>query len=157
MAYVQGAWTAISVNDVTVMKCTVTSTTSETDTITPKTPEELDTTKPWLFIVNAASTDTSDGTDPIDLYAGFQEAFTSTSEGSTATATGGVVVYAAIGDDCSDEFLTVLVDPNYTGTAVTAATGVGGHVNVGVAPYYMISVNGGGARKAADTIFYIIQ
>ncbi len=162
MSYVQGAWVVTTVgtgrNKTLVMKCTVTSTTSETDCITPVTPEELDPTRPWMFIVNAESTDTSDQTDPIDLYAGYAAGITSTSEGSTATVTGGaVVVYASVGDDCSDEFLTVVVDPTYTGTAVTASTGVGGHVNVGTAPYYVISVNGGGARKAADTVFYIIQ
>lgn len=161
MAYVQGPWIVATVgtgrNKSVVMKCTVTSTTSEVDVVTPATPSALDPKKPWLLIVNAASADISDATDPIDLYAGYQEGITSTAEGGTATVTGAVVVYAAIGDDVSDEFLTVLVDPTYTGSVVTAQTGRGAHVNIGIAPFYVINVNGGGARKAEDTIFYIIQ
>ncbi len=157
MAYVQGAWTFQSINNRMVWKCTLTATTSETDSVTAKTLDNLDPTRSWILIVNAEGTDVSDGTDPVDIYAGYSKTFTSTSEGGAATVTGGNVVAASVMDGVSDEALVTIVDPNYTGAVVQAITGTVGHVNAGTAPNYIINVNGGGARKAADTVFYIIQ
>ncbi len=157
MSYIQGAWSEETINKTTMYKCTITSTSSETDCVTAKTPDSLDSSKPWVLIVNAASTDTSDGTDPVDIYAATSKAFTSTSEGSTATVTGGNIVAASVMDAVSDAALTTIVDPNYTGAVVQGVSGTVGHVNCGTAGNYIINVNGGAARKAADTIFIILQ
>jgi len=158
MAYVQGAWAASTVNGRLVLKCTCTSTSSETDCCTLKTPANtLDPTKPWILVANAASTDTSDATDLVDIWAGYSSDFTLDSEGATCTATSGYEIGSGVATGVSDAVKVVIVDPNFTGTAVQGDTGVTGHVNCGIAPYYAINIDGGGARKAADTIFYIIQ
>ncbi len=163
MALSQGAWAASTVNDRLVLKCTVTSTTSETDTYTLRTPKAgepgggLDPTRPWILVVNALGTDTSDNTDPVDIWAGYSDSFVLSGQGASVTATDGGEVASAVMDDTSDEALFVTVNPNRTVAKVQAVTGTAGEVNAGTAPYYAINVDGGGARKAADTIFYIIQ
>ena len=160
MAYVQGAWASTTVNGRLILKCTITSTSSETDCCTLKTPANtLDPTRPWTLIVNAASTDTSDQTDLVDIWAGYSSDFTLTSEGSTCSATSGYEVGSDTITGVSDDIGVVVVDPNFVGTKVqgNAGTPVAGHINVGTAPCYAFNVDGGGARKAADTIFYVIQ
>lgn len=157
MAYVQGAWSFQTINNQMVFTATLTATTSETDSVTAKTPDELDPTKPWVLIVNAAGTDISDGTDPVDIYGATSKTFTSTSEGGTATVTGGNIVADSVMDGVSDEALVTIVDPNYTGAVVQGVTGTVGHVNAGTAPNYIINIDGGAVRKAADTIFIILQ
>ena len=163
MSLTQGAWIASTVNGRVVLKCTVTSTTGETDTYTLKTPKEGTTgggfkpTKPWLLVVNAAGTDISDATDIVDIWAGYSDGFVMSGQGASVTATDGGEIGSAVISGVSDAALLTTVDPNYTYAVVQGVAGTGGHVNVGTAPYYAINVDGGGARKAADTIFYIIQ
>ena len=164
MALTQGAWAATTVNELLVLKCTVTSTTGETDTYTLKTPERTDAssfdpTKSWALIVNAAATDISDGTDVVDIWAGYSDSFVMSGDSTTTTATDGVEIGSAVITGVSDAVGVCIVDPNFFGTKVQGNPGtpVEGHVNVGTAPYYAINVDGGAARKAADTIFYIIQ
>ena len=165
MGLTQGAWTAKTVNNRTVLKCTVTSTTGETDTYTLKTPKSgdpgggFDPTRPWILVVNAAATDVSDGTDVVDIWAGYSDAFVMSGDSTTTTATDGAEMGSAVITGVSDAVGVCLVDPNFFGTKVQGNPGtpVEGHVNIGIAPYYAINVDGGAARKAADTIFYIIQ
>ena len=54
MALTQGAWSVSTVNGVNIMTCDVTATTSENDSYTLKTPEELDGSRPWTLVANAA-------------------------------------------------------------------------------------------------------
>lgn len=158
MSLTQSAWTKSTVNKRLVLKCTVTSTTGETDTYTLKTPiNALDPTRPWLLVVNAAATDISDATDPVDIWAGYSDSFVLSGQGASVTATDGGEVASDVMDGVSDETLITTVNPNRTAAKVQAATGTAGEVNAGTAPYYAINVDGGGARKDADTIFYIIQ
>ena len=160
MALTQGAWTATTVNNRKVLKCTVTSTTGETDTYTLKTPvDTIDFTKSWTLIVNAAATDISDGTDVVDIWAGYSDSFVMSGDSTTTTATDGVEIGSAVITGVSDTVGVCIVDPDFFGTKVQGNPGtpVEGHVNIGIAPYYAINVDGGATRKAADTIFYIIQ
>ncbi len=158
MAYSQGSWVKSTVEGRLVLKCTVTTTTSETDIVTAPTPaNSLDPTKPWILVVNAAGTDISDSSAPVDIYMGFSSTFATTSLSSTVTVTDGYEVASDVMDNVSDEALVVTVNPNRTAAKVQSVTGTAGEVNAGTAPFYAINIDNGGSAKAADTIFYIVQ
>lgn len=158
MAYVQGPWIVSTLNKRLIMKCTLTATTSETDMCTLKTPKgSLDPTKAWNLIVNAAGTSISSNVDPVDIWAGYTDSFSGDTENGTITVTDGYEVGSGVMDDVSDDALVTTVDPNFTTAKVVGVSGTAGHINVGVAPYYIINIDGGGTLNAADTIIYIVQ
>ena len=70
MALTQGAWSTSTVNGTNVMTCTVTATTSEIDSYTLITREELDGSRPFTLIANAAGATLDGSTLPVEICVG---------------------------------------------------------------------------------------
>lgn len=149
-------WTIDEVNGHLVLECSVAAA-SVSDSYTKKTPARtLDPTKPWILMVNTAGTTLVTGTVLVDIWAGYDDDFALTGDTTAVVATSGGEVASAVMDDVQAEMLTTIVDPNYTGTAVQAATNVVGIVNAGTAPYYVIHLDGS-SLDSATCLFKIIQ
>ena len=151
MALTQGAWSVSTVNGVNIMTCTVTATTAENDAYTLKTPEELDGSRPWTLIANAAGTTLDGSTGPVDVWLG-------TSSNAALSGDGGSVAgtdaynYKAVIADIKAAVGTCICDPNLN-TADVANV----HVKVPAAPYYILNLDGGSTLAAEDCIWIIIQ
>ncbi len=157
MSLTQSAWTEDSVNGFLVLECNVIQTASESDSYTLKTPARtLDPTKPWILMVNTTGATLDNATLPVDIWAGYDDDFAMSGDTTAVIATSGGEVASAVMDDVKAEMLTTIVDPNYTGTMVAAATNTVGIVNAGTAPYYAIAIDGG--TLIAETCYFkIIQ
>jgi len=158
MGLTQTAWTENSVNGKLVLDCTVTVAANYADSYTVKTPARtLDPTKPWMLYVNTAGTtlDTSPAV-PVDIWAGYDSDFELTGDDGP-TATSGAEIATAVIVDVTAETVAVLVDPNYTGTAVQSDTNIVGVVNAGTAPYYAINLDGTTHLSNAACHFLIVQ
>jgi len=153
------AWTDKVVNGRLVLECDLVQTSSTTeDSFTLKTPQnKFDSTKSWILFVNTKTAQTLDGTTlPVDLWAGWDNAFALTSA-NPPTATYGAEIASIIMDDVQAETLVARIDPNYRGTVVQAATGTAGHVNAGTPPYFIINLDGGTTLTAATCHIAISQ
>lgn len=152
-----GAWTYGTVNGQLVMECDLDVDTTISDGYTLKTPARtLDPTKPWLLMVNTEAADMDDSTVLVDIWAGFADDFALTGDTTTVAAASGGEIASAVMDDVKATSLTVVVDPNYHGTAVQSSANVIGIVNAGTAPYYIINLDGA-TLKDVDVHIIIVQ
>ncbi len=153
-----GAWTDKVVNGRLVLECDLTQVAATVeDGYTLKTPaNRLDTTKSWILFVNTTPTAVDTGAVPVDLWAGWADAFALTGA-NAPTATYGAEVAAAVLTDVQAKVNATIVDPNYTGTVVAGNVTVGGHVNAGTAPYYIINLDGGGTLGEVVCHIAIVQ
>ncbi len=157
MGLTSGAWTYGSVNGQLVMECDLDVDSAVSDGYTLKTPARtLDPTKPWKLMVNTAAADMDDATVLVDIWAGFADDFALSGDAGTVAATSGAEIASGVMDDVKATTLTTIVDPNYTGTMVQAASNVVGIVNAGTAPYYAINLDGD-TMKDVDVHIVIVQ
>ena len=114
MALTQGAWVEKSVNGQYVAYCDVTSTVAEYIHATLKSPKGLDTTKPYLLVVNSesATLDDTSAVIPVDVYAGYSEDFALSVTTSTLTVTDGALIANDMIADVRTAIGAVIVDPN---------------------------------------------
>lgn len=164
MALTKTAWDISIVNGHLVMECDVTHEAADEDSYTLKTPvRTIDPTRSWILMVNTAAVTLDGSACPIDIWAGYTDAFAMTGDGGgTIAANYGVEVASAVIDDAKAVGLAVIIDPNYNGTAVQTAVGaqpVIGIRNCGTAPYYAIHLDGGSAMDETDKVchYVIIQ
>ncbi len=152
-----GAWTEGSVNGQLVLECDVVVDSSISDGYTLKRPARtIDPTKSWKLMVNTGIVDIDDATVLVDLWAGFDDDFALAGDTTTVAATSGAEIASGIMDDVKYSTLTTIVDPNYTGTMVQAASNVVGIVNGGTAPYYAFNLDGD-TMKSVTVHFVIVQ
>ena len=158
MALTQGAWTSKTVNGKLVIECDVVQTTGENNAYTLKTPSTLDTTKPFILMVNTDG-DTLDGSAlPVDIYAGYDTDFAVTGDAGTMGATSGGLIVADVIDDVKSVANSVRIDPNYTGAKVQSTlAGVRGVVNCGTPPYFAFDLDGASTLTAGTCHWVIIQ
>ena len=158
MGLTQSAWTEDSVNGKLVLECTVTVASAVADSYTLKTPARtIDPALPWILMVNTETETVDNATLPVDIWAGYDDDFALSGFGGSLVATSGGEVASDVMDDVQAEMLTTIVDPNYTGIAVQAATNVVGIVNAGTAPYYAINLDSDGALLNVTCAFKIVQ
>lgn len=158
MALTQGAWTSKTVNDKLVIQCDVVQTVAEEYSATLKTPDTLDTSKPFRLYVNTEAATIDGAATAVDVYAGYSDDFALSVTTSTLTVTDGALAAADVIDDIKSTCLSVLIDPNYTGTKVqTTLAGVGGVVNCGPAPYFGFVLDATGTLTAGTCRFVIVQ
>ncbi len=161
MPSVPGAWTSSTINGRTVLECDTTVTSSDNDAYTLKTPAgKLDTTRPWILMVNTGGVTIDNQALAVDIWAGHADGFVmSGNDGTVAVTTGsGYEVLSAVIDDVKSVGLAVIVNPNYNGALVqTALSGpVEGICNPGKAPYYIINCDGQGTFSGSVTCHYVI-
>ena len=153
MALTQGAWSSKEVNGRTVTTCTITATTAEHKNATLKVPKRmLDVTKPFTLTVNTAGTTLDDATLPVDIYAGYSDAFALSVTTTALTVTDGFLLNADVIADVKAAVGSVIVDP-YLNIADDADDIVRG----ACVPYYGFVLDGAGALAAAACIFVITQ
>jgi len=151
-----GAWTTATVNGRLVLECDVVHEAADLDNYTLKTPANtLDPTRAWTLFVNTAAVTLDSAGLEVDIWAGYDDDFALASD-NPPTVTSGAEVASAVMDDVKAEMLATVVDPNYTGTTVQAATDVAGHVNVGIAPYYVINLDGTSTLAETDKICHYV-
>lgn len=153
------AWTDKVVNGRLVLECDLTQASATTqDAFTLKTPANmLDTTKPWILMVNTAQTAVNNATTVVDLWAGYADNFALTDADTDVTVVGGAEIASAILSDVQAATNATRVNPNYTGTVVAGTATAGGHVNAGTAPYYAINIDGDDTLGAVVCHVAIIQ
>jgi hypothetical protein len=158
MALTQGAWSVKTVNDKLVCECDVVQTTGENDAYTLKTPSALDTSKPFIVLVNTAGATLDGSALPVDIYAGFSDSFAVTGDSTTIGATDGGLVAADVIDDVKSVNNGVLVNPNYNGTKVQSTlAGARGVVNAGTPPYFAFNLDGASTLTAGTCHWVLIQ
>lgn len=151
MALTQGNWSTSSSNGVKVMECVVTSTTSENDSYTLRTPKSLDPTKPWTLIINADGATIDGSTLPCDLWIG-------TSDDAALSGDGGSVAgahcyeYKTIEASVEASIGVVQCDPNLSIADVSDQL-----VRVPVAPCYIFNLDGASTLAAVDCKWIIVQ
>jgi len=161
MALTQGVWTDKTVNGLWRATCNVAYTTGETDAYTLKTPDALDSSRPWALITAAAAT--PDGSAlPLDVWVGHDSDFVLSGQGANVVAVNGGK-YAEVSDDVVLAVTTVehvfLFDP-YLAIAdvvTVAAIATGYKLKIPVAPYYAFNLNGGSSLAATNSDFTIVQ
>ena len=161
MALTQGSWTEKTENGYKVLTCTVTATASENDAYTLKTPNSLDTTKPWYLALTFSGT--PDGSAlPVEIWTGFSDSFAISGDGGAITATDGGK-YKTIFDDCvlavSGLNYFWLMDPDLAVADVVtvAAVATGPKVKIPKVPYYAFNLNGASTLAAETATWKIIQ
>ena len=136
-----GAWTKKTVKGQLVMQCEVTTDAANEVLWTLKTPDELDTRKPWTLIV-AASAAQDGAAAPLMLWGGYDSDFVLSGTTARATAISGAqlgeltddLVYAA-----AVAGMAFKMTPGSSGLAdivTIAAVATGMRFNVPVMPYY---------------------
>lgn len=152
------AWSEKVVNGRLVLECDLTQVSSTTeDSFTLKTPaNRLDTTKSWILYVNTEGTAADGQALAVDLWAGWDDQFALTSA-NPPTATYGAEIASAVMTTVQAKVNAIRVDPNYTGTVVAGNVTVGGIVNAGTAPYYIINLDGGSTLGAVVVHVAITQ
>ena len=161
MALTQSGWDEKYVNGKYKIECTVVSTTAETDAYTLKTPEGLDTSKPFTIFYSASGTPDGQAL-PFDIWYGFTDDFVLSGQGASVVATDGAF-WKELLDDCVTGVTTVklgiLIIPNSAVadivTIAAVATGLqSGGCN---APYLALNLNGGSTLAAVTHTFTIVQ
>ncbi len=154
----QTAWVATTVNGHLVLQCDVSQAATELyDSFTLKTPKELDPTKSWILFVNTTAATIGTTALPVDIWAGYDDDFALAGTVNDVTVTSGYEVAGSIMDDVYTDKLASRIDPGYSGTRVQAAADVGGIINVGTAPYYVINCDGGAELETETCHFVITQ
>ena len=152
MALTQGAWKQITVNKHYVAYCDVTATTAEQISATLKTPTGLDTSKPFLLVVNSASAALDGSALPVDIYAGYSDSFALTVVTTSLTVTDGVLLNPDVIADVQAAIGATIVDPN-----LQIADDADDIVRGGSVPYYGFVLDGASTLAAATCRFIIIQ
>ena len=154
MALTQGNWIEKTVNGQYVAHCDVTSTTAEHIVATLKTPDGLDTSKPYLLIVNSESVtmDDTSAAIPVDIYAGYSEDFALNVSTSTLTAVDGALIANDMIADVRTSIGSVIVDPN-----LQIANSAGVICRGAAAGYHGFVASAGSALSAATTRFVVMQ
>ena len=158
MALTQGAWVRSTVDGHFVAYCDIVQTAAETDAYTLKTPEGLDTSKPFFLLANAAAA-TLDGVAlAVDIWAGYSANFVLSGQGANVVATDGVQVFNGAIDDVKGTAISVLIDPNFQNTAVPSTlAGVRGVVNCGSPISFAFNLDGGSTLSPATCRWVIFQ
>lgn len=150
MALTQGAWSVSTVNGTNIMTCDVTATVSENDSYTLKTPEELDGSKPWTLVANAAGATLDGSTLPVEIWLGTSsDAALSGDDAPTGTD---AYNFKNIIADVKAAVGTCICDPNLNTADVSNV-----HVKVPAAPHYILHLDGASTLAAATCTWIIIQ
>jgi hypothetical protein len=160
MALTQGTWSETSLNGSLILECDVTATVAENDGYTLKTPDSLDTSRPWTLVVNATdqALDAAGTACPVHIWGGYANDFALTGDGASVAATSGFKVGSSVMDKVQAVQCSVIVDPNYTGAKVQSTdAGVVGIVNCGTHPNYVIHYDGGSTLAAKTCKIIIVQ
>lgn len=152
MALTQGTWKESTVNGHYVAYCDVVQTTAESKSATLKTPDGLDTSKPFLLVVNSAGKTLDDEALPVDIYAGYSTNFALEVDGATLAVTDGILLNADVIADVKGAVGSCIVDPN-----LQIADSAGVIVRGGNVPYYGFVLDGAGALAAETCRFVIFQ
>lgn len=156
MSLTQGEWTYKTVNGRMVLECDIIQTTGETDAYTLKTPVNLDTTKPWILMVNTENVSLDGATLAVDGWAGYANGFVLSGQASVV-ATNGYEIQSAPIQNVKSAMNGILVNPNYFGTHVQSVAGTTGVINLGKFPHYAFNLDGGGTLNAGTCHYVIIQ
>ena len=154
MALTVGDWVEKTVNGQYTAYCDVTATTAEHIVATAKSPKGLDTTKPYLLIVNSESV-TMDGTVaniPVDIYAVYSEDFALSVSTSTLTVTDGALIANDMIADVRTAIGSVIVDPN-----LQIANAAGVVCRGAAAGYHGYTATAASVLSAATTRFVVMQ
>lgn len=159
-----GSWTVKSVEGHIVATCICTTDANNEILFTNKTPDELDTSKPWTLIIKASAA--QDGAAaPVALHIGYSSSFALAGTTARATVTDGAM-FGNITDDlgyaAAVPGMAFQMTPASTGLAnivTIAAVATGMRFNVPVVPYYAFELYAGdSATLLAHTLtFTIIQ
>lgn len=157
-----GAWTEKTVGDFTIFTCTVTTDASNEILFTNKTPDNLDTSRPWTLII-AASAAQDGAAAPVALHIGYDTDFALAGTTARATVTSGAM-YGNITDDlgyaAAVPGMAFQMVPSSSGLAnivTIAAVATGMRFNVPVAPYYAFELYAAdGATLLAHSLTYTI-
>ena len=152
MALTQGAWTEKTINGHYVAYCDVVHTTAEHISATLKTPDGLDTSKPFLLVVNSAGATLDGATLPVDIYVGYSDSFALTVVTTTLTVTDGILLNADVIAAVEAGVGSCIIDPNLQIADVADTIVRGGDV-----PYYGFVLDGAGTLTAATCRFIIFQ
>ena len=161
MALTKSAWTGKRVNGKLVASCTVAVGATETDAYTLKTPDDLDTKKPFTVLVSYLATPDGQAT-PLDIWLGYDTDFILSGQGANVVATHGAF-YKQIFDDTvlavSPVVYAFVIDPTLPVADVVAVSAIatGPKVRVPSVPYYAFNVNGGSAMVNTTHYYTIIQ
>lgn len=162
MALTQSAWTESAPAKGKFYKavCTVIQTTAENDAYTLKTPDGLDTRKPFtLFVSTSAATDGQ--ALPLDLWVGHGTDFALSGDGANVVATSGQK-FQQITDDIgysAASQATFAFDPDLPVAQVVtiAAIANGYKIRTPAAPYLAFNLNGGSTLAAATVTYTLVQ
>jgi len=152
MALTQGAWSETTVNNHYVAQCDVIATTAESISATLKTPSGLDTSKPFLLVVNSEAVTLDGVTLPVDIYAGYSDSFALTVVTTTLTVTDGVLLNPDVMADVKSTAGSVIVDP-----LLNIADDADDLVRGAEVPYYGFVLDGASTLAAATCRFMVIQ
>ena len=154
MALTVGDWVEKTVNGQYVAYCDVTSTTSEELIATAKSPKGLDTTKPYLLVVNSESVtmDSTSAVIPVDIYAGYSEDFALSVATDTLTVTDGALIANNMIADVRTAIGSVIVDPN-----LQIANSAGVICRGAASGYHGYTATAASVLSAATTRFVVMQ
>ena len=162
MALTQGVWKKTTSNGYHKWECVVSQTASETDAYTLPTPKELDGSKQWSMTMSASGT--ADGEAlKMDLWAGYNDDFAVSGDGTGVTAGTNGFEVKQICDDCVLAVTTLkyswIFDPKLVVSDVVtvAAIANGFKVRTPIAPFYAFNLDGGSALAAVDVTWTIFQ
>ena len=150
MALTQGAWSVSTVNGMNIMTCDVTATVSENDSYTLKTPTDLDGSRPWTLVANAAGATLDASTLPVEIWLGTSSS--AALSGDDAPTGTDAYNFKNIIADVKAAVGTCICDPNLN-TADVANV----HVKVPSAPYYILHLDGASTLAAETCTWIIIQ
>ena len=161
MALTQSSWSEVTVNGYKVLTNTVTATTAENDAYTLKTPNSLDTSKPWYLALTFSGT--PDGSAlPVEIWTGFSDDFAVSGDAGSITATDGGK-FKQISDDIVLAVTTLkhtfVMDPNRTLADIDLVANIldGYHIKTPDAPYYAFNCNGASTLASVTMTFTVAQ
>jgi len=157
-------WTTISLNGFTIHTCTATTDATNEVNWTKKTPDSLDTSKPWSMVVSASAA--QDGAAaPLMIWGGYASDFALAGTTTRATATNGVQIGELtddLGYGAAVAGMEFNMTPGSSGLAnivTIAAVATGMRFNVPIFPYYAFELMADDAATllAHTLTFRIIQ